>query len=275
MSTTARTSQEVGKIYDTVSAVVDAFCGGQFHLGYWYDDADDASVVEAAERITRRVALALGLAPGERLLDLGCGPGATALFLAQQSGAAVTGISVSAFDVDQARQRASDQGLAGRAHFEVGDYSSLSFPDASFDAVTAVESLLSAPDLDHVLRQAFRVLRPGGRVVLCHCTLEAELSPVEAEQFARSISAKRLPTLAQWGRALTDAGFTVDEHLQMGPRVYGMGHKYVEAVEQRSADLVERFGAETISAFQQGLRDFFAAPASDVGYAIVVGRKPR
>jgi cyclopropane fatty-acyl-phospholipid synthase-like methyltransferase len=274
MGESPRSSADVGKVYDGVSAIADAFGDGQFHLGYWYDEQDDTPIVEASQRISHRVADSLGVGAGSRILDAGCGPGATAILIARETGAHITGISVSTFDVTEAERRAKAEGLEDQLHFQIGDYSSLEFDDGSFDAVIAIESLLSAPDLDHVLGEFNRVLRPGGRVALCHCTLEARLNPEQAEQFAASISAKQLPTLPEWTDALRRAGFLVDEYTQCGPRVYGMGHKYVEAVEAQRAELVEKFGEDAISAFGKGLTGFFGASPKDVGYAIVAGHKP-
>jgi cyclopropane fatty-acyl-phospholipid synthase-like methyltransferase len=274
MSQIARTPVEVGKIYDEVSAIADAFGDGQFHLGYWYGEEDDASFAEAVRRVTRRVTDSLGLRAGERLLDAGCGPGATAIQVAEETGARVTGISVSDFDIRTANRRADSRGLADRVRFTHGDYMALSYPDHSFDAVMAVESLLTAPDLGRVLAEFHRVLRPGGRVTLCHYTREPGMNAEQVTRFIASISVNRLPTLAEWAQALRGAGFSVEEHIQCGPRVYGMGHKYLRAIEGRRAELVGRFGEAAVARFTQGLQGFYAPRPEDIGYAIISGRKP-
>lgn len=61
-----------------------------------------------------------------------------------------------------ANKRAEAGGAGELAHFEYGDFTAPSCPDASFDAVLALESPQNAPDLDQVLGELFRVLRPGG-----------------------------------------------------------------------------------------------------------------
>ncbi len=95
---------------------------------------------------------------GTRLLDAGCGAGLLAL-LARLRGADVSGLDASSALLDVARER-----LPG-ADFQEGDLEHLPFADASFDAVTAVNSVFYASDIDAAMRELVRVTRPGGRVV--------------------------------------------------------------------------------------------------------------
>ncbi|MDN3354697.1 class I SAM-dependent methyltransferase [Actinomadura sp. DC4] len=253
---------------------MDLINGGHFHLSYWYDEKDDTPITEAGQRITRRVVDSLGLRSGDHLLDVGCGPGGPAVLAAELTGARVTGVSISSYDVSAATRRAEESGLGDRLEFHHGDYMALTFPDASFDAVMAIESLLSAPDLDHVLGEFFRLLRPGGAVALCHCTKEAEMSEELMEQFKASNMANQLPTLPEWIEALRRAGFVVEEYSQFGHRVFGQSARYFAAVDDHHDELVAKVGAQTIAGIKQGMRGFFDPGPELVGYAIVAGRKP-
>lgn len=96
---------------------------------------------------------------GTRLLDAGCGAGLLAL-LASLRGARVTALDASAGLLDIARQRLP----AGDVR--EGDLEALPFADASFDAVTAVNSLFYAEDMAAAMRELVRVVRPGGRVIV-------------------------------------------------------------------------------------------------------------
>jgi SAM-dependent methyltransferase len=97
--------------------------------------------------------------PGTRLFDAGCGAGLLAL-LASLRGARVTGLDASADLLAIARER-----LPG-AELREGELEALPFADASFDAVTAVNSLFYAADMAAAMRELSRVVRPGGRVVV-------------------------------------------------------------------------------------------------------------
>jgi SAM-dependent methyltransferase len=97
--------------------------------------------------------------PGTRLLDAGCGAGLLAL-LASLRGARVTALDASAALLAIARERLP------AAVVREGDLEALPFADASFDAVTAVNSIFYAADMAAAMRELSRVVRPGGRVVV-------------------------------------------------------------------------------------------------------------
>lgn len=99
------------------------------------------------------------IVPGARLLDAGCGAGLLAL-LASLRGARVTALDASAPLLAIARERLAV------AEVREGDLEALPFADASFDAVTAVNSLFYAADMAAAMRELVRVSRPGGRVVV-------------------------------------------------------------------------------------------------------------
>ncbi len=108
----------------------------------------------------------LGVAPGERVLDVGCGSGAVTRMLAQRvapAGKAV-GLDASGELLKVAREIAKEAGLGTILEFKEGDCRALPFPDASFDAVVAATALSHVPDAARALAEMVRVTRPGGRV---------------------------------------------------------------------------------------------------------------
>ncbi|WP_228974696.1 demethylmenaquinone methyltransferase [Streptomyces sp. DH12] len=146
------------------------------------------------DRIWRaRTRQALALRPGERCLDVACGTGVSTEALAR-SGATVVGIDRS-------------PGMVGRgAHrdvtLQVGDALSLPFEDARFDAVTIMFGLRNVVDAPTALREMSRVVRPGGRLVVC------EFSHPTWEPF-RTVYLRYLmgglPRIARWTSSNPDA----------------------------------------------------------------------
>ena len=265
---------DIGRHYDERSPIGDELRNGQIHMWYWYDREDGATLTEAVHRITRRVTESLGLRPGEHVLDAGCGPGETAVFVAKTYGVTVTGVNVSQFELDRANERAQAAGVQSQTHFQYGDFMALPFPDNTFDAVLALESLQNAPDLAQVLRELFRVLRPGGRISFSDFSLESAREPERVAKFMATLKLDRLPTLPQWLEYLRATGFAVEEYTQCGERVFGRKAKYVEAALARHEEIVAKFGEQAVAEFSRNHHGFFAPKRDQIGYVIVSARKP-
>ncbi|HEY1655543.1 MAG TPA: bifunctional demethylmenaquinone methyltransferase/2-methoxy-6-polyprenyl-1,4-benzoquinol methylase UbiE [Candidatus Tumulicola sp.] len=129
-----------------------------------YDLANRVLTAGMDERWRRRAIALLALAPGAAVLDLCCGTGDVVFHLLRvEPTLRVTGIDFCAPMLARARERAGHAGRA--ATFVEGDVMSLPFPDDSFDGATMGFSLRNVVDVDHVLREVLRVLKPGARFV--------------------------------------------------------------------------------------------------------------
>jgi ubiquinone/menaquinone biosynthesis C-methylase UbiE len=147
----------------------EALMGTVWHHGDPAAEAAGMSIEEAALVLERRLMQAANLQPGHRALDFGAGPGGATLNMAAITGARFVGLSNSDSLSHRAREVATQRGLAAQVSFvTIGDdeYRSLAaWSDASFDAITFLESLCHVPDKQAFFRAAARVLKPGGRLV--------------------------------------------------------------------------------------------------------------
>lgn len=134
------------------------------HFGFY--DADVATHADSLVHTNRFLARLAGLQPGMHVLDAGCGMGGTALWLARHQGVRCTGITPVPSQVAFAERQAKLKGLGDRVRFVEGDYCAMPFADASFDRVWACESVCHAEHKADFYREAWRVLRPGGRLVM-------------------------------------------------------------------------------------------------------------
>jgi SAM-dependent methyltransferase len=118
-----------------------------------------------AVRRRRLVRAALAATPGERILDVGCGPGFYGGELLEEVGpdGSIVGLDSSASMLALAARRCAGH---GNVEFREADATSLPVEDASFDAAVCVQVLEYVPDLEAGLDELYRALRPGGRVVI-------------------------------------------------------------------------------------------------------------
>ena len=109
----------------------------------------------------------LKIDPGAKVLDVACGTGGITLPLARQ-GAVITGLDITPRLLDEARARASDEGL--NVHFDEGFAEQLPYSDVSFDVVVSMFGVMFSPSPESVSSEMARVLKPGGRLALANWT---------------------------------------------------------------------------------------------------------
>jgi SAM-dependent methyltransferase len=115
---------------------------------------------------TSELANTVGIEPSTRVLDLGCGIGGPARYLAATFGCKVTGVDLSPGFIDVAAYLTARCGLSDRATFQVGDALQLPFDDGSFDAVFLQHVAMNIEDRAALYAEVRRILAPGGKIVV-------------------------------------------------------------------------------------------------------------
>ena len=123
-------------------------------LGFW-------------DLIGKRTITNLKLQAGAKVLDVGCGTGASALPAAQAVGknGFVVGVDLASRLLEQARTKALAAGLHN-VEFRQADMTALEYPDGNFDAVGSVFSIFFVPDMESQVRELWRMVRPGGKLAV-------------------------------------------------------------------------------------------------------------
>lgn len=126
-------------------------------------------------KLTERLGSILQLGPDSRVLDVACGCGTSAFFVAERFGCKVIGIDYGIQNIARAQAEAAERGVAERVLFEPADAEQLPFPSASFDAVVSECAFCTFPDKAKAAGEFARVLTGGGRVGISDLTRSAEL----------------------------------------------------------------------------------------------------
>ncbi|MDA3876360.1 MAG: methyltransferase domain-containing protein [Halothiobacillus sp.] len=149
---------------------VETSFGRHVHWGYWADPSsattEDSDYANAAEQMTKELCALAHIEENSNVLDVGCGFGGTVASLNETYKTLdLTGLNIDPRQLDRAR--ALVQPLhSNRVNFCQADACDLPFPDNSFDTVLAVECIFHFPSRAQFFEEAFRTLKPGGRLVL-------------------------------------------------------------------------------------------------------------
>jgi cyclopropane-fatty-acyl-phospholipid synthase len=157
-----RDAAAIGFHYDQPLEFYAAFLDPNLVYSCAYFETEDATL-EAAQRAKIDYILRkLRIAPGERLLDIGCGWGALVIRAAERAGVEALGITLSRPQYEEAQRRIAACGLSGRARVELRDYRELG--NLTFDKIVSVGMVehVGRSRLPEYFRAAFRALRPGG-----------------------------------------------------------------------------------------------------------------
>jgi ubiquinone/menaquinone biosynthesis C-methylase UbiE len=264
--------EDVAAFYNAAIPLITRLAGVNVHFGYWTSPDDPASVAEATDRLTDLVLDRLGEAA--RVLDVGCGLGGPALRLAERTGAQVVGIATSEALIEAAAARAEAAGLAAKVSFELVDAADLPYPDGSFDAVLAIESLVHMPDRGVVFRELARVLRPGGRLALTDFYERVPLTGRRldvVEEYRRFTLNGDLLPLGQYFSLLRESGFDPQEYRDITVPTAEHHIRMIERVDRQRAELTELYGDEMVTKFQTVFRGCLAV--SEPSYMLVAARR--
>ncbi len=192
------------------------------HFGYY--EKGDESHEEAALKMNAFMAERAQIKPGDRVLDAGCGYGGSSFWLAENVGCAVQGVTLAPFQAKKANVEAKKRALQDRVRVDCLNFLSLPYSDASFDVIWGIESVLHAEDKVDFIREASRLLKKDGRLVLAEAVLR-ENPPLDAKE-ARDVqtwldgwAVPNLLTEGRYRQILERGGFKDIEILDITPRV--------------------------------------------------------
>jgi len=135
------------------------------HYGYW--DENTSSHHQALLNKNQILYDTVNIKATDKVLDAGCGIGGSSIWMAKHHKNQVTGITISDKQANYAQKYAKRHGVADLVNFEVTDFCQTPFEDESFDIIWGLESVCHALNKSDFLAEAYRLLRKGGRIVVC------------------------------------------------------------------------------------------------------------
>ncbi|OKI05044.1 methyltransferase type 11 [Streptomyces sp. CB02923] len=277
--------EEVGAMYDRFGDLLAMVLGSSaLHVGMFVPHGERTGVTSllglsdlAQDRQTDYLAdiLADGLPPDARLLDIGCGTGGPAIRLAQRTGGRVTGITVSNEQLARCEERLSaTTGLGDRVDYTYGNVMQLGYADNSFDAAWSIDCFAHLSDRPAGLREALRVLRPGGHLLMTEFTRRGATVPPETQAFTQLWTSPPPTTFATLSGEVEEAGFRIARIQNMTSNIALCGElMYVLYKEQRDA-IEQRFGKEATAHTDPLMEPFRTYCRHHVDYYLLLLGKP-
>jgi len=221
-----------------------------------------------------------GIDERTHVLEVGCGTGATARYLAKKLGCRVMGVDIRASMVERATERAKRARVEDRVDFRVASATDLPFEDATFDVVLLESVTTFIEDKSAAIGEYARVVKPGGCVGLNEEIWHKTPPPREIVEYAAQtwdVQAE-IPTLKDWEELLKASGLTVE---LASPRRYGPLTDLSEIARYGCRDFLTLLWRTvklyfTSPAFRKYMRERRRLPKGIwdyLGYALLVGRK--
>lgn len=274
-----KVSYDPAEHYDHVTEAWQLLLGDELHYGVFKEGDEPLSIATAT--LTRMMIEAADLSAGLLVLDVGCGSGAPACALAEEFDLEVVGITNSAVGVETATRRAADTGTSGVTFLE-RDGTDNGFDDAQFDRVWVLESSHLMRDREALVSECARVLRPGGRMVLCDLIRHREIPFLEVRERRDDFATLRtgfgdahMETLDFYVRTAEAHGLVVDRADDLTDVTLPTFDRWRANAEEHHDEVVRLIGAHGHEAFVRScdiLEEFWKD--GTFGYGLVSASRP-
>jgi len=191
------------------------------HYGFWYEDT--VSHEESLVNTIKEVIHYLALRPGERFLDAGCGVGGTCRYIVENIGIKTVGITLSKRLFDTAKVLSKNTVNRSLLEIHLKDFNDTGFEDAAFDKILGLESICHARDKSIFAKEAHRLLKKGGRLVVADSfQVREDLDEEEERMYEQVLEGWAIPNktgVDQFRKVLETGGFTTIQCIDKTPLI--------------------------------------------------------
>ena len=243
------------------------------NLGYFETPDDDLAL--ATERANARLAEAAGLRDGMEMLEVACGVGGASRYVARRFDARIIATNLSRDQLAIAVDR-TEGAISHRITYEYADFHELPYEDNRFDVWWCMLSVLHAVDKPKVVGEAFRVLKPGGRMVLTELTSAEGLDADALKKFSADAHSPGLWSMSRYDQVFHETGFVVLQREDWSERAVWAWHRLPCELEKHRTEIEGDVGAQPLDdTIERYLMWGRAASAGHVGSAFYALEKPR
>jgi tocopherol O-methyltransferase len=252
--------QRIIEHYDLVSPFYRSLWGEHLHHGYWI--RGDESKEKAQLQLIEHLAQLANVQPGSEILDIGCGFGASSLYLAKQFNAVVTGITISPVQFEMATSS-----VAGRqvdVTFLLMDAEAMNL-HKKFDVLWSVESISHYQNREEFFASATKLLKPGGVFAITDWFKKENLTRAETQKYIDPIESGmfvELHTMDDYQRLFTSNGLQITHREVLNKNCAKTWDVTVEIIKDKSLwTLAANHGSHFISFLKafQAMRSGFAS----------------
>jgi len=238
--------QRIIEHYDLASPFYRSLWGEHLHHGYWI--RGDESKEKAQLQLVEHLARLANVRPGSDILDIGCGFGASSLYLAKQFDASVTGITISSVQVEMATRAAAGQRLDVK--FLLMDAEAMNLQE-KFDVLWSVESISHYQNREQFFTSAAALLKPGGSFAIIDWFKKENLSRAETQKYIDPIESGMfvdLETMDDYERLLLSNGLQITHREVLNRHCAKTWDVSLEIIRDKSLwTLASKHGSEFVS----------------------------
>jgi 27-O-demethylrifamycin SV methyltransferase len=249
-------------LYDSITDAWKYIFGDNFHFGYFA--SANVSLDEATDALIEKMASLGNLNEETKILDVGCGIGNPAFFLNGKYGCAITGISTSQLGIQRADEAAQKRGVQDKVCFRVANGLDNGFSDNSFDIAWVMESSHLMKDKKKLLAECFRILKPGGALLLCDIMLQRPFGAIDLigylkrmkyrfvtdyYHFIRAFGLLRMETFDAYQRLAREVGFREVTFLDISEEVMLTQTRWKANAVANKAEILKTWTPQQLETF--------------------------
>lgn len=249
------------------------------HYGFW--NKNTKNLKEALLNENKFLADILNISSGIKILDASCGIGGSSIWLTKNFDVSVMGITLSKKQLEKANLLAKKHDVQERVEFQLQNFLDTKFPNNYFDIVWAIESVCHAEDKKEFLNEAYRILKPGGKIIVADGFLNRDINDNEKKIYKDFLDGLALPNLVKYydfEKYIKDVGFdnvkNFNKTEETEPSARILFRKTLLLTP--FAKILHKLGLVSSAVFKNGpagIAQYKLIKSGAVGYAVFYGEK--